>query len=86
MRRRTLSGYGLPSKRLRLVLDEKRWANLERAADARRLTIPAMVELCIVDWLYLWLKSVEAGPVVYYDAQGGEHEEADLPVVSGGRE
>jgi len=84
-RRRTYAELGFRVTRHRLVLREEAYRRLAHRAKTRGLDLSVVMETAIegfIDTHREWYPLPEAGaaerPGVYYDAQGREHEEADV--------
>ena len=77
-RRRTFSGYGFQSRRVRLMLTPKDWADLEHVAERSGSTVEACIEVAVKRDMATDRALNPATMPVYYDAQGREHEEGDV--------
>lgn len=79
MPRRTYADVGYRARRLRLLLSNEQWEHIEAMCKRAPCTVEAYIEVAIKREMGQDLALLHGQrPGVYYDAQGGEHEEADV--------
>ena len=76
--RRRFLDYGLEGRRLRILLDAPLWERLEGGASRGGTSSGGAIEIILRDRFVGGWDGVRGSPRVHYDAQGGEHEQADV--------